>query len=297
MVEAEIKVVGSDESSLDQGDKPKQQRDRSSIAFPYSDLDDAQSVVDAIHDNGGSQGDLASLASWMKHEAVTSGTFRNKVAAARIFGAVEVAKGIVTLTPLGHEMADPKTKALARAKAFLNVPLYNEIFQMYEGRQLPSNIGIEREFENLGVATKQTDKARQVMMRSATQAGFTAQGEDRLVRPNVMFRSPGSPSDSKNDGETPPPPPPPPPSGESKTIALRGGGTLTLSASVKFFDLPKAERDFVFKLIDELAEYEEETAIKHSHAPEDSDEAVGPLGAALMDALRDLDDEPNSGQQ
>jgi len=35
----------------------------------------------------------------------------------------------------------------------------------------------------IGVSSKQTNRARQAFMRSARQAGFFAHGEDRLVRP------------------------------------------------------------------------------------------------------------------
>lgn len=45
--------------------------------------------------------------------------------------------------------------------------------------------------------------------------------------------------------------------GASKTIELRGGGALTLTASVQFLEMPKEDRDFVFGLIDDLVEYEE----------------------------------------
>ncbi len=50
-------------------------------------------------------------------------------------------------------------------------------------------------------------------------------------------------------------------------ITLRGGGTLTLSASVKFFELPRGDRDFVFKLIDELSDYEVQETPKQLSAP------------------------------
>ncbi|MGB8581399.1 MAG: DUF5343 domain-containing protein [Candidatus Sulfotelmatobacter sp.] len=43
--------------------------------------------------------------------------------------------------------------------------------------------------------------------------------------------------------------------GEAKTIELRSGGTLTLSASVKFFDLGSEDRTFVFELLDKLRDY------------------------------------------
>jgi hypothetical protein len=48
----------------------------------------------------------------------------------------------------------------------------------------------------------------------------------------------------------------PPTGGETRTVTLAGGGTLTLTASVGFMKLPKAERDFVFSLVDQLDAYE-----------------------------------------
>lgn len=43
--------------------------------------------------------------------------------------------------------------------------------------------------------------------------------------------------------------------GEAKTIELRSGGTLTLSASLKFFDIAADDRAFVFELLDKLRDY------------------------------------------
>ena len=62
--------------------------------------------------------------------------------------------------------------------------------------------------------------------------------------------------------ENPPQPPPadtpplPPSNGEQRTVTLTSGGTLTISASVGFMKLNKADRDFVFRLIDQLDAYE-----------------------------------------
>ncbi|MBI2764314.1 MAG: DUF5343 domain-containing protein [Chloroflexi bacterium] len=47
-----------------------------------------------------------------------------------------------------------------------------------------------------------------------------------------------------------------PTAGESKVITLYGGGTLSLHASVRFFELPKEDREFVFKLLDQFSDYE-----------------------------------------
>ena len=48
---------------------------------------------------------------------------------------------------------------------------------------LPPAAALEREMGQLGVASKQTGKARQAFERSAEQAGFFAHGADRLVMP------------------------------------------------------------------------------------------------------------------
>jgi hypothetical protein len=48
----------------------------------------------------------------------------------------------------------------------------------------------------------------------------------------------------------------PPASGEARSVRLKSGGTLTLSASTKFMALSSADRNFVFGLIDKLEEYE-----------------------------------------
>ncbi len=45
--------------------------------------------------------------------------------------------------------------------------------------------------------------------------------------------------------------------GESRSITLKSGGMLTLSASARFFDLERSDRDFVFELLDRLRAYEQ----------------------------------------
>lgn len=60
--------------------------------------------------------------------------------------------------------------------------------------------------------------------------------------------------------------------GDVKTITLRSGGELTLSVSVKWLDLPKDDRNFVFELTDRLTEYEEQAKV--GKADEKEDEAL-----------------------
>ena len=71
------------------------------------------------------------------------------------------------LTDLGKRIVDPETHDGARAEAFLRVPLYRAIFDRYRAVKLPPDPGLESEMVGLGVSTKQTERARQVLQRSA----------------------------------------------------------------------------------------------------------------------------------
>lgn len=49
--------------------------------------------------------------------------------------------------------------------------------------------------------------------------------------------------------------------GTKKTITLKSGGQLSIAVSVDLFELSKADRDFVFGLIDSLKEYDAQAKI------------------------------------
>jgi hypothetical protein len=157
--------------------------ERSTIEFPYNDLDDAVEVAKTVHRNAGMSCTLDQLAAYL-HVSMTGGAFNGRVGNAGTFRLTKRASGTVTLTPLGLRIVDSSTEAEARAEAFLAVPLYLAIHDKYRGYTLPPPAALEREMALLGVAAKQTDKARQAFMRSASQAGFFIHGEDRLVRPS-----------------------------------------------------------------------------------------------------------------
>lgn len=95
----------------------KQTRERSSIKFPYLDLEAAIALPNAMHgEQGAAACDLDQLSSWSGHGTPESGTFRNKVQAARYFGLINVEHQRVTLTPLGRDILDPHKAPGARAR-------------------------------------------------------------------------------------------------------------------------------------------------------------------------------------
>jgi hypothetical protein len=169
-------------------------RQRSTIAFPYSDFESAVSVAQAIYSNVGHGVCSASsqLAPWMNLSAKSSG-FRTLLASARLFGLIESdSTESYRLTDLGIRVLDPSQARIAKAEAFLRVPLFKALYEKYKGAVTPPNAALEREIVSLGVAEKQKIRARQIFSSSAGQTGFYEQGPNRLVIPAVVVLSPTS---------------------------------------------------------------------------------------------------------
>jgi hypothetical protein len=157
-------------------------RGRSTIDFPYFDQDEAVAAATAVHAVGGTSCTVDQLAAQMR-QAPGGGGFRVRLMAARTFGILTYERGSVTLTDLGGRIIDPKFQRSARVESFLAVPLFKTAYEKLKGSILPPNTAIERTFETLGVAPKQKDKARQVFIRSAKQAGFFEIDPERLTYP------------------------------------------------------------------------------------------------------------------
>jgi len=159
-------------------------RERSTIRFPYNDLNDAIAVARTLHDKRGGQCSSDELAAELGH-TTTSGRFRIRLAGTQLYGLISLSKQRVSLTPLGGRVIDPRTEAAARVDGFLNVPLYDAMYKGCHGRPLPGATGLEAMMRDIGVATNQATRVRQVFMRAAEQAGFFTTGHDRLVKPAV----------------------------------------------------------------------------------------------------------------
>lgn len=191
-VEQAENVIDAADHATDDGSK----RQRSTIEFPYGDLDDAVAFAKAIRDVGGHSCGIDQVAGHL-HQAPSSGAFRMRLSFPRIFGLTENERGTVRLTELGKRIVESDKEAAARVDAFLHVPLYKAIFEKYKGYTLPPTAALEREMASLGVSTKQTDKARQAFERSAKQAGFTWAGSDRLVMPVLKDSAAGTEPETK----------------------------------------------------------------------------------------------------
>jgi hypothetical protein len=171
------------EATAEDGGRPEVSRERSIVRFCYEDLASAQSVVKALHSQYGGRATYDQIALELG-SSPTSGAFRNKVSAARMFGFVTVDRqGVISPTPLGTNLLDERTASDARAEGFLNVPLYAQLYERFRNSTLPGDKGLENVIREMGVASKQVVTARQVFQRSAQQAGYFRHGRNRLVRP------------------------------------------------------------------------------------------------------------------
>lgn len=160
-------------------------RERSTIRFPYMDLATSLQVASAVYArNGQADCQIDELAAQMKLSSSSSG-FRSRVSAARVFGLLNASRGaeVVSLTELGLRAVDRTSERKAKTDAFLRVDLFRTVYERYKGAQLPPAAALEREMLEFGVASKQAERARQILERSAETAGFFESGRDRLVRP------------------------------------------------------------------------------------------------------------------
>lgn len=158
------------------------QRAKSTIEYPYLDLDNAIDIVKAIHKVEGDRCEWKQLATALG-VAADGGGYRMRLLTAKTFGLLTYEKGQIMLTDCGIKATHPNFEKRARYEAFMNVPLFKSLFERFNGQQLPPVAAIERAIENLGAAPKQKEKVRQVFQRSAKQANLFELSSDRLSTP------------------------------------------------------------------------------------------------------------------
>jgi len=181
---ANQEAVANDVEEVEQPQDGGDGRGRSTVEFPYLDMDAAIEIAKGVHEVGGSSCGWDQLAAHL-NQAATGGGFRLRVMTAKTFGLVTYGQGIVTLTELGKRLNDPQQEKAAKADAFLKVELYSKIYELFKNGILPPADALETEIVKMGVAPKQKGKARQAFQRSANSAGYFWSGSNRLVRPAI----------------------------------------------------------------------------------------------------------------
>jgi hypothetical protein len=193
----------NDEQGHASAPNPIRKRQRSPLAFPYSDLQRAIDLTDKLVSLGGSAPvELTQLAAGLNQTA-EGGTFRGRIGAARLFGLADFNTETARITELGKAILDPVTAASAKVDAFLRVPLYAKLYEHYQGYPLPPAAAIERQLTMMGLPQKQVERARQVFAASVDTAGFL-NGNGRFVKPVVSARSDPTRAADDADKQLPP---------------------------------------------------------------------------------------------
>jgi len=156
---------------------PHQSRVKAENRYPVYDLNDSIAVARTIRDQGGGATDLPHLASYLGYSTTKSGAFITRIAAARLFGLIENRERFVAPTALAHKIMMPERPGdedvMARFDAFLNVPLYRNLYERYKPTQLPPEMGLRNAMEtHYGIPRGRTQLVYRVLMDSAEQAGL-----------------------------------------------------------------------------------------------------------------------------
>jgi hypothetical protein len=185
-------------------------RDKSTVAFPYSNLEEVASLAKAIYDRGGVPMTRDQIADVIG-TAPENSTLRVKLAAAQTFGALYADDGKLSLTEIGRGLAsgDEGEAAKARVEAFLSVELYRKLVDHFRNQRLPPAKGIEAVIKALGVAEKQCERARWAFEKSAAFAGYFNATKDRLVAPVLTAPAQKEAALQNGGGGHPPKSPPP----------------------------------------------------------------------------------------
>lgn len=125
---------------------------------------------------------------------------------------------------------------------------------------------IEEAFATTGASSETLRKSLTFFLATAKQAGLKLSPHIKRARsrPRQAGQRGRGAAGARGGAqaaaaEQPPPPltpPPPQPTGTTKTIQLKTGGSLTLSLAVNILELKGKDREFVFKLVDDLDAYE-----------------------------------------
>ena len=168
--------------------------------FPSYPLGSALELAEAVYKQLGTDCTLPQLAASVDRSPKAS-SFRQQVAAARTFGFLQRGAKTVKLTDLGHAVNDPDKRVDALVEGFLNVELFRELYERYEGNVLPPAAGLEGVLQEVGVAAEAAARARRVLNRSAADAGLFAAGSNRLIRPSASTRPAAQTEAGATDGE------------------------------------------------------------------------------------------------
>lgn len=185
-----MKVVLQKPEQTTDGQPASKGRPKSAIGYPYFDLDASIKVAEAIHMQGGGACSPDQLAHWLGYKSTRSGTYLTRVAAAKQFGLIEGSGDRLTVADRALAILAPVMPSDAirsRVEAFLNVELFDRVYNDFRGKTLPSEGGLSNLFQNTyKIVPDRVPAAVRVFLASARQAEFLVGAGDntRLIQPS-----------------------------------------------------------------------------------------------------------------
>ncbi len=170
----------------------KATKPQSGISHPYFDLEAGIRVAELVYGKGGGVASPAQLAAWLDYASIKSGTYLTRIAAAKHFGLIDTINGNFSVTERAKKILAPvmpSDSIQAKIDAFEGVPLFAKVFAQFDGGKLPPVVGLENLFrDSFKIVPDRVNPAVRIFMRSAAQAGYFSEGDDRLVRPSAGRR-------------------------------------------------------------------------------------------------------------
>jgi hypothetical protein len=141
---------------------------------------------------------------------------------------------------------------------------YADIVAIDLAKIAPSQLDAKLSGDAYAVTGETRKKAKTFLLKAAEFAGMpvskllTTKASGPRRKKNTAAKPAGDQQNGATGQGTPSgnTPPPPPPDGSTTIVQLKDGGSLTLSLAVNTLKLRGKDREFVFKIIDEIEDYE-----------------------------------------
>ncbi len=132
---------------------------------------------------------------------------------------------------------------------------YSFVFSPTFGLETATSDQAEELFQRTGASGETVRRCLSFFLAAARESGISV---SPYIKPHQRRRSGSRKRVAVNTASTKSGPTSPVAEGEAKKIHLKSGGSLRLELSGRVFDLDERDREFVFKLIDQLKEHEKE---------------------------------------
>lgn len=187
------------------------QQSRAKYSYPYYNMKSSLDVARVIHENGGGSCTPDQLATFLGYKSVKSGTYLTRTSSARQFGFIRYGNREIVITDRAQKILNPvlpEDAATAKSDAFLDVELFNTIYEKFKGLTLPSEVGLKNLVtQTYSLTNDRAGPAIRVLFESADHAGFfkTDGNQSKLIKPAIKSidkqQKPDNPPESKDHSD------------------------------------------------------------------------------------------------